>query len=252
MIAIPYNSSQILVMNRFSRWLAMAEMLVPPLPWDRSLWRDNGGPTVVLLHGLLRGRRAMQPVCRVLGSEGFSTLNVPYPSNRLPIQDLAARIRIEVGKITTPGEPVHFVTHSLGGIIVRTLLADPVPWTIGRIVMLAPPNNGSEIVDWSVYHPLLRILLGPAGRALGTGGFPSTLPRLSDEVEAAVIMGNHSGIPFFKKLLNDENDGIVSTSRGSIPGLRGFAVVEANHTFIHIHPETIRLCVSFLKNGSFC
>jgi len=239
-------------MDRFSRWLAMAEMLVPPMPWDRPRWRDNGGPTVVLLHGLLRGWRAMQPLCRVLSSGGFSTLNVPYPSNRLPIPELAARIRIEVEKITTPGQPVHFVTHSLGGILIRTLLADHVPWTPGRIVMLAPPNNGSEIVDWSIGHPWLQFLLGPAGRSLGVGGFPSTLPRLPEGVEAAVIMGNRSGMPFFKKLLEAQNDGIVSTSRGSIPGLRGFAVVEADHTFIHIHPETIRLCVAFLKNGSFC
>ena len=238
-------------MERFSRWLAMAEMLVPPMPWDRPHWHDNGGPTVVLLHGLLRGWRAMQPLCRVLGSEGFSTLNVPYPSYRLPIPNLATRICKEVEKITTPGQPVHFVTHSLGGILVRTLLVGHVPWTPGRIVMLAPPNKGSEIVDWSVGHPWLQALLGPAGRALGVGGLPSTLPPLPDTAAFAVIMGNRCGIQFFKKLLEEENDGIVSTSRGNIPGLRGFAVVEAGHTFIHIHPETLRLCAAFLKNGSF-
>lgn len=225
-------------------------MLTPPFPWDRPQWRERGGPLVVLLHGLWRGWRAMQPLARALEREGFSTLNIPYPSSRLPVARLVAQVRAEVEKVARD-QPVHFITHSLGGILVRSLLAEQVPWTTGRIVMLAPPNGGSEIVDWSKSHPLLHQVLGPAGRALGSDGVPRELPALPSGVEAAVIMGNRCSIPVFKKLLGAENDGIVSATKGRIDGLRGFTVIPADHTFIQMHPETIRLSLHFLKTGEW-
>lgn len=225
-------------------------MMMPPLPWDRPQWRDFGGPPVVLLHGLWRGWHAMEPLARKLNAEGFATLNLPYPSTRLPIPTLVERIRVEVAKITGDA-PVHFITHSLGGIIARAILTDNPPWKTGRLVMLAPPNGGSEIVDWSAHHRLIHRLLGPAGRALGREGFPGRLPRLPDGLEAAVIMGNRSSLPLFRNLLEKENDGIVSAAKGKIEGLRGFTVIDADHTFIQMHPEAIRLSVEFLKSGSW-
>lgn len=223
-------------------------MLVPPLPWDRPHWRDRGGPAVVLLHGLWRGWRAMEPLARALGRKGFSTLNVPYPSTRMPIPTLVEFVRREIGQIAGE-EPVHFVTHSLGCIVARALIAGSPELKTGRIVMLAPPNGGSEIVDWSRRHPVIRRILGPAGRSLGSEGFPKSLPGLPVGCETAVIMGRQASIPFFRHLLDKENDGIVSVSRGRIPGLRGFSVVDAGHTFIQIHPEAVRLSVGFLTSG---
>jgi hypothetical protein len=117
--------------------------------------------------------------------------------------------------------------------------------------MLAPPNCGSEIVDWSKDHPLVRLLLGPAGRSLGSDGLPPNLPPLPDGLEAAVIMGRRCSIPFFRGLLDGDNDGIVSAPKGRIPGLRGFTVIDADHTFIQVHPDAIRLCLGFLKTGDW-
>ncbi|MES2923589.1 MAG: alpha/beta fold hydrolase [Verrucomicrobiota bacterium] len=225
-------------------------MLTPPFPWDSPRWHDCGGAPVVLLHGLWRGWRAMDPLARALDREGFSTLNLSYPSTRLPIGDLIDHIRPQIGKIAGD-RPVHFITHSLGGIVVRALLAGEVPWTTGKIVMLAPPNSGSEIVDWSKAHPLLHRLLGPAGRTLGSDGVPAALPALPPEIETAVIMGNRQAIPLFKKLLDPENDGIVSAAKGRLDGLRGFTVIDADHTFMPMHPEAIRLSLQFLKTGGW-
>jgi hypothetical protein len=237
-------------MRKLTQLRDKAEMLTPPLPWDRCRWSDRGGPRVVLLHGLWRGFHAMEPMARALQSEGFSTLNIPYPSGRLPIDVLSERIRRQVGEIPGDG-PIHFITHSLGGIIVRKLLDDGAPWDFGRIVMLAPPNNGSEIVDWARHKPILHRVLGPAGRALGSDGIPAALPPLPEGVEAAVIMGNRSTIPFFNSLFGDDHDGIVSAAKGRIEGLRGFSVIPADHTFIQMHPEAIHLCVDFLKSGKW-
>ena len=205
---------------------------------------------MVLLHGLGRGWHAMEPLARALGQEGFSTLNIPYPSTRLPIPDLAERIRQQVAKFADD-RPVHFVTHSLAGIIARALVTSTMSWKIGRIVMLAPPNGGSEIVDWSGRHPLLGRLLGPAGRSHGTHGLPTSLPQPPPDTEIAVIMGSRASIPVFRPLLEDRNDGIVSVSRGKIANLRHFAVIDADHTFIPLHPDALALTVSFLKSGEW-
>lgn len=229
-------------------WIDQAEMLTPPMPWDRPRWRPADGPTVVLLHGLWRGFHAMEPMARKLADEGFSTLNLPYPSTRFPIPTLVGHVAAEVAKVAGD-QPVHFVTHSLGGILVRSLLAQSPPWQAGRIVMLSPPNGGSEIVDWSKRHPLIGRLLGPAGRALGSDGLPPSLPSLPEGTQAAVIMGNRCTLPLFRKLLEQDNDGIVSVSRGKLDGLRGFAVINADHTFIQMHPEAIRLSTGFLRDG---
>lgn len=225
-------------------------MLTPPLPWDRPQWHPRDGPPVVLLHGLWRGWRAMSPLARALEREGFSTLNLPYPSGTRPVEYLARQLRLEIDKVVGH-QPVHFITHSLGGILARKLLAEGVSWTPGRLVMLAPPNTGSEIVDWSKDHPLLHWILGPAGRSLGGEGIPTHLPVLPQQIEAAVIMGDRCSIPVFRKLLENDNDGIVSASKGRLAGLKGFSVIHADHTFIQMHPETIRLSVNFLKTGAW-
>jgi triacylglycerol lipase len=225
-------------------------MLVPPFPWDRPHWHDLGGSPVVLLHGLWRGWRAMQPLARALEAAGFSTLNIPYPSGRMPLPQLVTHVRAQVEKLPTD-QPIHFITHSLGGIIARNLLATEITWQPGKIVMLAPPNQGSEIVDWAKKFPLLHRILGPAGGALGKHEVLLTLPALPPHITAAVIMGNRGSIPLFRKLLGPENDGIVSAAGGRIPGLQGFSVVSADHTFIQTHPETIRLSLHFLKTGEW-
>jgi hypothetical protein len=192
----------------------------------------------------------MRPLARALEQEGFSTLSLPYCSGSQSLDQIAKQVRLQIEKIRGAG-PVHFITHSLGGILARKLLTEEMSWEPGRIVMLAPPNAGSEIVDWSKNHPLLHRALGPSGRSLGSDGVPCALPALPPQIEAAVIMGDRCSIPVFRRLLESDNDGIVSASKGRIDGLKGFSVVHADHTFIQMHPESIRLSVNFLKTGEW-
>lgn len=225
------------------------DLLVPPMPWDRPRWVRRDGPVVVLLHGLWRSFRAMGPLERALGEDGFSTLNIPYPSFRLPADALARRIAASIERKASGGE-VSFVTHSLGGILLRMLMNREVSWSWGRCLMLAPPNGGSEIVDWLEKHPPLGILLGPTGRSLGSHGLPASLPPVFSP-ELAIIMGTRVRIPFFQSLLEPSNDGIVSSSRGRLPGAAHFAEIDGDHTFIQMHPEAIRLTRRFLKDGAW-
>ena len=223
------------------------EMLVPPLPWDRPTRRENHGPLVILLHGLWRGRRAMEPLARQLHRAGFATLNIPYPSTRRSIPELIHSLRPQIEDASENRETL-WLTHSLGGILARALLAEGSP-PPKRLAMLAPPNQGSEIVDTLGSNPVLSRFLGPAGRELGTLGAPTQLPTPPITVETLVIMGRRSTIPFFRPLLAGENDGIVTVERGKFPGCPHFHVVDADHTFIQIHPDTIRLCRDFFQGN---
>lgn len=224
------------------------EMLVPPLPWDRPLLRKNPGPLVILLHGLWRSRRAMEPLARSLHASGFATLNLPCPSARCSIPQLVEHLHPLI-KRESEGKETLWLTHSLGGILARALLAHGTP-PPKRLAMLAPPNQGSEIVDHLGTTPFFSRFLGPAGRELGTHGTPTHLPIPPDSVETMIIMGRRSSIPFFRPLLPGDNDGIVSVGCGTLPGCQRFHVVDADHTFIQIHPDTIRLCLDFFRNPS--
>ncbi|MBK1881760.1 alpha/beta hydrolase [Luteolibacter pohnpeiensis] len=236
-------------MSQIPSIFEQAEMLIPPFPWDKPRTHRADGEKVVLIHGLWRGFHAMEPLARRLQSAGYSTLNLPYPSSRKPIDWIVPRLRSQIEEFAE-GDQVHLVTHSLGGILARAMLSAPPPWKVGKLVMIAPPNGGSEIVDWAQNKRLFLAFLGPAGRELGTDGVPLKLPQLPAGLEAAVIMGRKSKINFFHKVLQPENDGVVSVEYGKIEGLKGFTVVDGDHTFIQIHPDTIRQVLHFLKEGT--
>lgn len=229
--------------SHLSSWSQRAEMLIPPLPWHRPVHCENTGPLVILLHGLWRSHHAMAPLARSLHTAGFATLNLPYPSTRCSIRQLTQRLRPTIEN-ASEGRKTFWLTHSLGGILARSLMIDGTP-PPQRIAMLAPPNHGSEIVDHFGEKSIFSLFLGPAGRELGTHGAPSTLPAPPKSVETMIIMGRRSSIPFFRPLLTGENDGIVSVNSGKIPNCQHFHIVDADHTFIQIHPDTIRLCSDF-------
>ena len=191
----------------------------------------------------------MEPLARYLADQGFSTLNLPYPSSSRSPEELLTWIQGKISPIATE-RPVHFLTHSLGGLLARLLIDQNPSWKTGRLLMLAPPNTGSEIVD-HYGHSLLGRCLGPTGRILHPHGLPLQLPELPESLEAAVIMGKRSTLPFFRRLLDEENDGIVSVSRGKIPGLKGFSVVNADHTFIPLHPKVWEKSVLFFRSGEW-
>lgn len=204
--------------------------------------------TVILLHGLGRSVGSMAPLERALRSDGYAVRNVGYPSRSASLEQLTAHLASEVAR-TDPDAPVHFVTHSMGGILVRAFLDENRPENLGRVVMLAPPNGGSEWVD-AMGSPILA-LLGPAAGQLGTDA--ESAPRRLGPVdfELGVMIGNRSWNPVGSWLIPGDDDGTVSVESARIQGMKDFRVVPATHTFIMRSPEVIADVAHFLEHGVF-
>jgi hypothetical protein len=218
------------------------------------------GELVVLLHGLKRTSRSMRPLERLLVGEGFEVVNQGYPSLSAGIDALAAGLARELRPRLERARVVHFVTHSMGGIVVRAMRAAGALPRLGRVVMLAPPNQGSEVVDFFGATPLRARLFdwfnGPAGAQLGTGpvSVPNRLPPA--DFELGVIAGERSSplawlLSAWGPLFPGGNDGKVGVARTRLQGMRDFLVVAHSHTFLMGRPVVQRAVVNFLLTGAF-
>ncbi|MEM6911868.1 MAG: alpha/beta fold hydrolase [Verrucomicrobiota bacterium] len=205
------------------------------------------GEAVVLLHGLSRNYFAMKPLAKRLHARGFHVVNISYPSHLADIPTLIGKyILPEIEKLGD--RRIHFVTHSLGGILVRWLLKNEPPANPGRLVMLAPPNQGNEIVDRLGKKTWFPLLMGSAAMQLGTDGIPKKLGAVP--IPACVVMGRRAVVPFFRGWHEGEGDGFVGVAGGHAPGVDASHVIEADHTFIMMHPEAIRIAIEFLESSA--
>ncbi len=209
---------------------------------------------VILLHGLARTHLSMQPMQQALQKAGYCVVNIDYPSRRLPIEELAF-IAVEQGlqqcrKHCGDGS-IHFVTHSLGGILVRQYLTRHTLQNLGYVVMLAPPNQGTEAVDFLRKLPGYQWLNGPAGLQLGTTS--EDVPRKLGPVnfELGVIAGEISFNPILSSMISSPDDGKVSVQNTQVEGMRDFITLPVNHTFIMRSKQAHRQTLHFLQHGCF-
>ncbi len=204
---------------------------------------------VILLHGLGRTASSMSDLEENLVQGGYRVWNQGYPSTESNIESLAAQaIQPGVDFCGDQSDP-HFVTHSLGGILVRQYLQDK-PYR-GRIVMISPPNHGSEIPDVLREVKLFRSILGPAALQLGTdsASVPNTLVPIQGQI--GVITGNRSYDPWFSWLIPGPDDGKVSVDSARLEEMSDFLIVSSGHTFVMQNDLVIAKVIFFLNNGAF-
>jgi pimeloyl-ACP methyl ester carboxylesterase len=214
---------------------------------------DKHKSCVILLHGLARTHLSMQAMEKALDKQGYQVININYPSRELPINELA-QTAIEEGLKRCrllQSDTVNFVTHSLGGILVRHYLQTHHIPQLQRVVMLGPPNQGSEAVDKLKYFPGYFLMNGPAGRELGTSD--QDMPKKLGPVdfELGVIAGKRSINLVLSSLIPGPNDGKVSVERTQIEGMKDFITLPVTHTFMMRNPRVIQQTLHFLQHGRF-
>ena len=206
---------------------------------------------VIVLHGMARTESSMAPLAERIAAAGYRVFNVGYPGRKLAPEELVAVLRSALEDCCADAERLHFVTHSLGGILVRAHLAETPDPRVGRVVMMSPPNQGTDIVDTLGDTWLFRTLMGPTAAQMGTGpeSLPARLPPANFEL--GIIGATGSINPFGSLLIPGEDDGIVPLCRMWLEGATDTLVVSNSHSLMMHSKDVARQVLSFLATGRF-
>ncbi|MCF6312438.1 MAG: hypothetical protein L3J39_08295 [Verrucomicrobiales bacterium] len=208
---------------------------------------------VILVHGLCRSSQSMQVMERYLKASGYQVLNLNYPSRSASIKQLSDNF---IGKavqqcLVEGAGKIHFVTHSMGGILVRSYLKRHRVPQLGKVVMLAPPNQGSEVVTRLGSWKLFQWINGPAGGELGITehSTPRSLGRA--DFPLGVIAGSRSINWINSLIISGADDGKVSIEHTKVAGMNDHLVIKTAHPFIMNHHDACEQTVHFLRHSHF-
>ena len=208
---------------------------------------------VILLHGIGTASWTMRAAERAMREAGYRTLNLDYPGRRLGLAALAAHVDAASAHwIDGLDGEVHFLTHSMGGLVIRVLLGTRRPARLGRVVMLGPPNGGSEIADLLARYALYNRIFGPAGAELITKRSAALTTLLGTvDYPVGVIAGRRAIDPVSWMLLPKPNDGKVAVAHTRVSGMADHLILPVDHTFMVRDPAVLRAALRFIRSGRF-
>lgn len=209
---------------------------------------------IVLLHGILRSKTDMHFLTKFFQEHGYNTFNILYPSREQPLEDLSDFVKDKITHAPhyTDSTTLHFVTHSMGGLITRYYIHREKPKNLGKVVMLGPPNTGSEMADWlsdtKVLAPLFKGLFGPASGQLRTD-----YNHIDNDITypLGIIAGSASINPLAPWILDGEHDGIVPVERTKIKGMTDHIILPATHSFMMFNKDVMKQALNFIQNNQF-
>lgn len=206
---------------------------------------------VILLAGLNGSTLNMKRIEWNLRRAGYHVINLPYRSHYGGIAALATHYLAPAVVRLPANARIHFVTHSLGAIILRQYLsAHPLP-NLGRVVMIAPPNAGTPIVDFFRRRALGRLFLGPAGCELGTQSTDTPRRLGQPDFSFGVIAGDFTLSPLAHWLLPGASDGTVPLASTKLAGMNDFLIVHSRHTLMLWRKQTLQAVRTYLETGHF-
>jgi pimeloyl-ACP methyl ester carboxylesterase len=228
------------------------EHLSPDVPNPRHITMPSRqSDTVVLVHGMGRGPVEMRLLASRIARAGFEILRVRYQPFGPTTEQVVASVakQIEARCCNLPGR-IHFVGHSLGGLIIRAHLAANRPDVLGRVVLIATPNAGTPFVD-KYRNRWWMGLAGPIARTLGTdaASFPNTLPTPNYPV--GIIAGVKPSSITKQHQTSDIDDGIVPLASAKLSGMSDFITLKSTHAALRYRRDVARQTIAFLREGAF-
>lgn len=221
-------------------------ILLLPLPLNAY-----SSECVILLHGLARSDSSMTKLENSLKHEGYKTVNAKYPSRKYEIQKLANDTIPKALNKCSRGLKINFVTHSMGGILVRQFLSQNKIENLNHVVMLGPPNKGSEVVDNLGDFPGFKTLNGPAGLQLGTGKMSLPNQLGAANFSLGIVAGTKTINFILSAMLPSPDDGKISVESTKLKGMKDHIAMPVTHPFMMKNRKVIDQVLYFLKFGEF-
>jgi len=208
---------------------------------------------VVLVHGLWRSGFAMRSIANDLEDNGYQTVSVDYPSTQEEIPELVQGYLLKSYEecSLTGAKKIHLVSHSMGGILIRQFLQSYTLPIGSRVVMLSPPNQGSELSEKFGESWWYQWVVGPAGVSLSTNqeGIISKLREIDEPVGIIAAYRDWSFWP--NAWLPQPNDGTVSVESMKLAEMDDFILVNSGHALMRFSDEVQSQIRQFLAVGEF-
>lgn len=207
---------------------------------------------VVLVHGFFKDYRDMDYLNHYLKKQGYNLASPMFPTTMGSLVECSHKLSTYIDNLNlSPDDTLHFVGHSMGGLIIRHCLAFRNINHLGRCVLIATPNQGSFLADIALkflrYSPINPF---KSMSSLRTSAEDIPEPINSPPPKIGVIAGTNSNL-ILGNLLQSQNDGRVEVNSTRFRGMTDFITLPYGHHEIHHTKIAARLIDFFLKNGTF-